>query len=109
VGFHPRGADPHGSGGLGVKSIYLDSQDGRILGDRVPLTGSASDIFLQLQFPIHSGRIAGIPGRILMSITGLAVALLSVTGIIIWLRKRYRRMSARLRQPVAAQTSALPQ
>jgi len=101
-GFHPRGADPHGSGGLGVKSIYIDGQDGRILGDRVPLKGTASDVFLQLQFPLHSGRIAGTPGRIAISITGLAVALLSVTGIIVWMRKRYRRLSARLRRPVHA-------
>jgi uncharacterized iron-regulated membrane protein len=41
-------------------------------------TGSADDIFLQAQFP-HSGRILGLPGRILISAMGLVVAMLSAT------------------------------
>ena len=34
--------------------------------------GSAGDIFLQSMFPLHSGRIIGIPGRMLMSLMGAA-------------------------------------
>lgn len=92
VGFHEPG-DDHGSGGLGVKTLYYDGQDGRFLGERLPWEGTAADIFNQLQFPIHSGRILGIPGRILISVMGLAVAMLSITGIVIWLRKRRQRMA----------------
>lgn len=40
---------------------------------------------------MHSGRILGLPGRILISLMGLAVALLSVTGVVIWARKRRSR------------------
>ncbi len=36
----------------------------------------------------HSGRILGLPGRILISLMGLVVAILSVTGVVIWARKR---------------------
>ena len=57
----------------------------------IPGTGSAGDIFLQSQFPLHSGRIIGLPGRILISAMGLMVAMLSATGLIIWLRKRRAR------------------
>ncbi|HRB97292.1 MAG TPA: PepSY-associated TM helix domain-containing protein, partial [Nitrosomonas sp.] len=60
-------------------------------GDRIPGSGSAGDIFLDAQFPLHSGRILGLPGRIMISILGLLVAMLSVTGIIIWQRKRWAR------------------
>ncbi len=36
-----------------------------------------------------------MPGRIVMSLMGLAVAMLSVTGIVIWARKlRARRLAA---------------
>lgn len=73
---------------MGVKSIYLDGGDGRLLGERVLWEGTAADIFVQLQFPLHSGRIAGVPGRVLISIMGLMVAMLSVTGIVLWVRKR---------------------
>lgn len=88
VGFHEAG-DEHGAG-LGHPWLYLDGQDGRLLGDAVPGQGSAGDIFLQAQFPLHSGRIAGLPGRILVSLLGLAVAGFSATGVLIWSRKRRR-------------------
>ncbi|HEY9571669.1 MAG TPA: PepSY domain-containing protein, partial [Pusillimonas sp.] len=50
-----------------------------------------ADIFVQLQFPLPSGRILGFPGRVMMSLMGLVVAMLSVTGIVIWARKRRAR------------------
>jgi uncharacterized iron-regulated membrane protein len=88
VGFHEPG-DDHGTG-LGHPWLYLDGQDGRLLGEYVPGEGSAGDIFLQAQFPLHSGRIIGLPGRILVSLLGFAVAMFSATGVLIWLRKRRR-------------------
>jgi len=89
----------HGAGGVGHKRLYFDGQDGRYLGDREPWRGTAADIFVQAQFPLHSGRILGLPGRILISVMGLVVAMLSVTGVYIWLKKRRaRRRSAALRR-----------
>lgn len=41
-------------------------------------------------YPLHSGRILGLPGRVPVSALGLAVAVLSATGIVIWWRKRRR-------------------
>ncbi len=90
IRFFPPHAD-HDSGGMAVKSLYFDGLDGRLLGDRVPWEGTAADVFVQLQFPLHSGRIAGLAGRILVSAAGLTVAMLSVTGIVIWWRKRQAR------------------
>ncbi|MNF82050.1 hypothetical protein D3C84_643460 [compost metagenome] len=46
--------------------------------------------------PLHSGRILGLPGRILVSFMGLMVAMLSLTGIVIWLKKRAARRQAAL-------------
>lgn len=83
--------DGHGAGGVGHKRMYYDGMDGRYLGDRQPWKGTAADIFLQAQFPLHSGRIIGLPGRILISAMGIVVAMLSITGLIIWWRKRVSR------------------
>jgi uncharacterized iron-regulated membrane protein len=94
--YHP--GDDHGAAGVGPARLYFDGQDGRTLGERVPWTGTAADIFVQAQFPLHSGRILGLPGRILISIMGLVVAALSVTGVVIWLRKRRARLSVRRRE-----------
>ncbi|HVZ03903.1 PepSY-associated TM helix domain-containing protein [Hyphomicrobium sp.] len=93
VSFFEPGAE-HGESGMGTKTLYFDGKTGVDLGESVPWTGSAADIFMQLQFPLHSGRIAGLPGRILLSVMGLVVAILSLTGIVIWFKKRLARMKA---------------
>jgi uncharacterized iron-regulated membrane protein len=81
--------------GLGPSILYFDSADGRYIGDWIPWRGTAGDLFLQMQFPVHSGRILGIPGRIVISAMGLGVAMLSATGVVIWLRKRRARRAVR--------------
>ncbi len=90
VGFFEADND-HGDGGLGNAWLYFDGRDGSPAGGVIPGTGSAGDIFLQAQFPLHSGRILGLPGRIMISMMGLLVAMLSATGLVIWLRKRRAR------------------
>lgn len=91
-----RPGDGHGAGGVGHPRLYFDGVDGRFLGDFQPWRGTAADLFVQAQFPLHSGRILGLPGRIAISVLGLVVAMLSVTGIVIWLKKRSARvLSAR--------------
>ncbi|RZA06895.1 MAG: PepSY domain-containing protein [Moraxellaceae bacterium] len=90
VGFYAPGMG-HGDMGLGNPWLYFDGKTGAYLGGTIPGQGTAGDIFMQLQFPLHSGRIIGIPGRIIITVMGLAVAMLSVTGVIIWARKRKSR------------------
>lgn len=92
VGFFAPG-DDHGAAGVGPPYLYFDGGDGRLLGDRVPWQGTVADIFVQAQFPLHSGRILGVPGRILISVMGLVTAALSVTGVVIWARKRRARLA----------------
>jgi uncharacterized iron-regulated membrane protein len=83
--FSPGG--DHGAAGVGPAELYLDANDGCSLGDRRPWRGTAGDVFLQIQFPLHSGRIAGLPGRIAVSLMGALVAILSATGVVIWWKK----------------------
>ena len=115
VGFFQPGLD-HGDGGLGNPWLYYDSQTGAPVGADIPGTGTAGDIFLQSMFPLHSGRILGLSGRLLISLMGLAIATLSVTGVLIWARKqRGRGQGARTRntvplasRPRVAQNEPLP-
>lgn len=83
--------------GMGNAVLYLDGDTGAIVGDKVPGHGSAGDVFMQAQLPLHSGRILGTPGRLLMSFMGILVAVLSVTGVAIWMRKRRALMVQKLR------------
>jgi uncharacterized iron-regulated membrane protein len=98
VGFFEPGND-HGGTGLGNPWIYLNGQTGKTTSESIPGKGTAGDIFMQAQFPLHSGRIVGLGGRILISALGVAVAVLSVTGLMIWLKK----LNARSRQANNAQ------
>jgi len=81
VDFYYPDAD-HGVAGGGHRRLLYDAQSGALLGNRIPWTGTAGDIVFQAQFPMHSGRILGVGGRILISLMGVVVALLSMTGII---------------------------
>ncbi|TWG81879.1 putative iron-regulated membrane protein [Cupriavidus gilardii J11] len=99
VGFFAPGND-HGDGGLGNPWLYFDGATLAPAGGKIPGTGSAGDIFLQAQFPLHSGRILGLPGRVMISLMGLAVATLCATGVIIWARKRAGRAAAAAQRAV---------
>lgn len=78
--------------GLGPSWIYLSGADGRVLARELAGRGTSGDVYLQSQFSLHSGRILGLPGRVLIAATGLVVAMLSVTGVYVWWRKRRARL-----------------
>ncbi len=71
------------------RQVAVDQYTGSILGVRSPdhrLT--AGETFLDWQWPLHSGKAFGWPGRILIFLTGLACPLLFITGLIRWIQKR---------------------
>lgn len=74
--------------GLGLDYLYYDGETGAYLGDYEPGTGTAADVFEAWQWPLHSGRIIGLPGRILVSIVGMLVIVMVVTGTRVWLHKQ---------------------
>jgi uncharacterized iron-regulated membrane protein len=60
--------------GLGPASMMFDAATGALIRAVAPGEGRAGDVFMQVQFPLHSGRIAGLPGRILICVAGIVVA-----------------------------------
>ncbi|HET8760590.1 MAG TPA: PepSY-associated TM helix domain-containing protein, partial [Nitrospiria bacterium] len=61
-------------------------------------TGTPGDVFMQIQFPLHSGQMAGLTGRIVIAAVGVVTAMLSITGVVIWFRKRRARGLKRARR-----------
>jgi uncharacterized iron-regulated membrane protein len=88
------GFGDHHAAGTGVPYLFFNGQSGAITSESVPGKGRAGDVFLQWLFPLHSGQIAGVAGRIVVAISGLAVAVLSVSGVVSWAKKRQRRRTA---------------
>jgi uncharacterized iron-regulated membrane protein len=79
---------------FGFAWAAFDATTGKLIATQLPGAGSRGDVFLQLQFPLHSGKIGGLTGRIFISVMGVAIAMLSITGILIWLKKRRARTKA---------------
>lgn len=77
------------------EEVYVQGDSGGIAGRDGHVSGTAADRFLLWQFPLHSGRMFGWAGRVAVALAGLVVAVLSVTGTLIWWRKlRSRRGNA---------------
>ncbi|WP_291385151.1 MULTISPECIES: PepSY-associated TM helix domain-containing protein [Achromobacter] len=83
--------------GLGAPMLYYDAHTGALVGVTQPGRGTAADVFTQMQFPLHSGQIGGLAGRVAVAGLGLVVAMLSVTGVVIWWKKRRSRVVSRRR------------
>ena len=93
--------------GFGPSNIFVSGADGRIRSVEEAGDGKAGDMVARLMFPIHSGQLAGLPGRILICVTGLVIALLSITGVYIWWKKRIARLARRrFRDPHAPLSKA---
>ncbi|MDE7547610.1 PepSY-associated TM helix domain-containing protein [Acetobacter fabarum] len=86
--FSDNGSEP---AGLGSPVVTVDLKSGDVTADEFPGRGRIGNLILQLQSPWHSGRIAGLTGRIMIALSGLGVCLLSVTGVMIWWRKDQAR------------------
>lgn len=96
VGFFARGEE-HADGTLGNPWIYVDGATGGILARDLPDRGTPADFVWRAQFPLHSGRLGGVAGRALVSLLGLVIAGLSITGVMLWMRRRaaHRRATRR--------------
>jgi len=84
--FDDRDIDPYGR-----RMIAIDASNGAILDDFHAASGTAGDQFLAWQYPLHSGKAFGWPGRIVIFLSGILVTVFSVTGTLIWWRKRKAR------------------
>jgi uncharacterized iron-regulated membrane protein len=84
--------------GMGEPWLYFDAYTGQLLGEQVPGNGTAGDVFAQVQFPLHSGQVAGLAGRIAVAALGVAIAAIAITGVVIWLKKRRSRVISKHRK-----------
>ena len=71
------------------RMVRIDAHTGAVLATFDPSTRkTAGDHFIEWQWPLHSGQAFGMPGRLLVLASGLALPLLFVTGVLRWRHKR---------------------
>jgi uncharacterized iron-regulated membrane protein len=80
---------------FGISNVFVDSRSGEVLGAALTDNGTLADVVDGSTQALHAGRIFGLPGRIIVFIAGWAVALLSVTGVILWWKRRSIRKASR--------------
>lgn len=83
--------------GLGPSRLYLDEHGGGLLAADWADGGTAGDVVLREAFQVHSGQVAGLAGRILVSASGAAVALMLLLGLRLWWRRRAAVIAGRIR------------
>lgn len=105
IGYHAKSDIMAEHPGLWVS---VSGDEGKAVHVR-PANGSTlGDVVHDWQFPLHSGKAFGLGGRIFISAMGLIVAMLSVTGVVIWWKKRRARAARPATVPVAAADRVLP-
>ncbi len=87
-----------GSGDLslnGHTGLYIDADTGALLAVETPETGSPGDRITAWFESLHMADAFGWPYQIVVSAVGGGVVALSVTGVVIWSKKRAARAKRR--------------
>jgi uncharacterized iron-regulated membrane protein len=71
--------------------IYLGARSGALLGFHAATGEAAGNTITNWLYALHFASVGGWVYRLVVAVTGLLVAILSVTGVWIWLRKRQTR------------------
>lgn len=73
-------------------TVWLDATSGQLLGFDAPTGEHASRTITTWIYQLHFGSVhgLGLPYRVFVSLLGLAIAVLSITGVWIWWVKRAR-------------------
>ena len=74
-------------GKLGNTQLVLDADDGQVLAFSRPTGGRWGTSFTTWIEDLHTADVWGWPMQAFLTVMGLAVCLLSVTGVLIWRRK----------------------
>lgn len=83
----------------GLSPLFFDARTGELIGITLPTGEAAGDTITHWLQNLHTGHVWGLPYRVLLTVSGLVVVVLSVTGVFIWWRKR---VSRRMQRPYRA-------
>lgn len=74
----------------GKTEVEVSAVDGRITTDNDALKAAPVQWLSDHLFALHTGEIAGVPGRIAMLVIGAWLATMIVLGVRLWMAKRHR-------------------
>lgn len=72
----------------GLTTIFFDAASGQLLASWLPTGTASGDTIRSWISALHMASMWGWPFKLFICAMGLAVAMLSVTGVLVWRRKR---------------------
>lgn len=72
----------------GTTTAWIDGNDGRVVARSDAATVPFARWLADLVYPVHTGEIAGLPGRLAVMATGAWLASMIVIGTSLWLARR---------------------
>lgn len=76
---------------FGETWVYVDATDGALLGYYLPTGEAAGNTVTTWLTSLHIAAVGGVGYRVIATVLGLVVTVLSVTGVMVWWRKRINR------------------
>lgn len=78
----------------GRSLVVFDSDSGELRKLLLPQGANGANTFTEWMIALHMGRVWGLLYRVAVTAIGLLVTVLSITGVLIWMRKRQARSFA---------------
>ncbi len=75
----------------GQTRVVIDANSGEVKQVLLPTGQYNGNTITSWLLALHTANIWGLPYKIFVCVLGLAIVMLSVTGVLIWLRKRRRK------------------
>ena len=75
----------------GASDLYLDAGNGTLRELRLPTGERLGTTVTSWLYALHMANVGGWPWRVTVVLLGLILTMLSVTGVLIWQRKRRAR------------------
>jgi len=86
-----------------ANTLYVDRFSGRLLGSETFKEKNNGEKLLRMNYDMHVGAIAGLPGKIIAFLISLICASLPVTGFLVWWGRQRKKRP--LRRPAASATA----
>jgi len=96
-------------------TVEIDARDGRLLGIQVPTGQRAGNTFSSWIVALHVASVFGLPWKIAVCLIGIVLVAITLTGVLIWWRKRRSRRGSNHRagrarnSTPAGQTGLVPE
>ncbi|ASU38880.1 iron-regulated protein [Herbaspirillum sp. meg3] len=80
---------------VGNTGVLIDARTGELRGHWLPTGDVSGNTFSNWIGALHMGHVFGLPWRIFITFIGLFITVVSVTGVIVWWKKRRAKSTVR--------------